>query len=102
MAARVTYLGRTVLCPVMELCCIGCLENSRESCQITMSSVRPSVRGRSEQVALTRVSWWMTSMTHRFRDCDAFKYRLAELDCVTHSRAAESSVADNYVGIPME
>jgi len=44
----------------------------------------------------------MTSMTHRFGDCDAFKYRLAELDCVTHSRAAESSVADNYVGIPME
>jgi p-hydroxybenzoate 3-monooxygenase len=52
----------------------------------------------------TRFSWWMTSMMHRFPDCDAFKHRLqlAELDYVTHSRAAETSLAENYVGLPME
>jgi p-hydroxybenzoate 3-monooxygenase len=46
----------------------------------------------------------MTSMMHRFPDCDAFKHRLqlAELDYVTHSRAAETSLAENYVGLPME
>jgi len=51
-----------------------------------------------------RFSWWMTSMMHRFPDCDTFRHRLqlAELDYVTHSRAAETSLAENYVGLPME
>lgn len=46
----------------------------------------------------------MTSMMHRFRDCDAFKHRLqlVELHYVTHSRAAETSLAENCVGFPME
>jgi len=52
----------------------------------------------------TRFSWWMTSMMHRFPDGDAFKHRLqlAELDYVTRSRAAETSLAENYVGLPMD
>jgi p-hydroxybenzoate 3-monooxygenase len=52
----------------------------------------------------TRFSWWMTSMMHRFPDCDAFKHRLqlAELDYVTHSSAAKASLAENYIGLPME
>jgi p-hydroxybenzoate 3-monooxygenase len=50
-----------------------------------------------------RFSWWMTSMLHRF-DSDAFEQRrqLAELDYVTSSRAAAQSLAENYVGLPME
>jgi len=51
-----------------------------------------------------RFSWWMTSMLHRF-DCeDGFEYRrqLAELDYVTSSRAASTSLAENYVGLPLE
>ena len=52
----------------------------------------------------SRFSWWMTSMLHRFHDEDDFRYRLqlAELDYVTSSRAASTSLAENYVGLPME
>jgi p-hydroxybenzoate 3-monooxygenase len=51
-----------------------------------------------------RFSWWMTSMLHRFGDENAFDQRrqLAELDYVTSSRAAAKSLAENYVGLPME
>ncbi len=51
-----------------------------------------------------RFSWWMTSMLHRFGDENAFDQRrqLAELDYVTSSRAAAQSLAENYVGLPME
>jgi len=51
-----------------------------------------------------RFSWWMTSMLHRFTDENAFDHRrqLAELDYVTTSRAASQSLAENYVGLPME
>jgi p-hydroxybenzoate 3-monooxygenase len=50
-----------------------------------------------------RFSWWMTSMLHRF-DGDGFDQRrqLAELDYVTSSRAASTSLAENYVGLPMD
>jgi p-hydroxybenzoate 3-monooxygenase len=51
-----------------------------------------------------RFSWWMTSMLHRFADDCAFDRRrqLAELDYVVSSRAAAESLAENYVGLPME
>lgn len=51
-----------------------------------------------------RFSWWMTSLLHRFEDASAFDRRrqLAELDYVTSSRAAAASLAENYVGLPME
>jgi p-hydroxybenzoate 3-monooxygenase len=51
-----------------------------------------------------RFSWWMTSMLHRFPGENPFDHRrqLAELDYVTSSRAASQSLAENYVGLPME
>jgi p-hydroxybenzoate 3-monooxygenase len=51
-----------------------------------------------------RFSWWMTSMLHRFDGDNAFDQRrqLAELDYVTSSRAAAQSLAENYVGLPMD
>jgi p-hydroxybenzoate 3-monooxygenase len=51
-----------------------------------------------------RFSWWMTSMLHRFSDENAFDQRrqLAELDYVTSSRAASQTLAENYVGLPMD
>lgn len=51
-----------------------------------------------------RFSWWMTSMLHRFSDDNPFDQRrqLAELDYVTSSRAASVSLAENYVGLPMD
>lgn len=51
-----------------------------------------------------RFSSWMTTMLHRFGADDGFeqKRQLAELDYVTSSRAASQSLAENYVGLPME
>lgn len=51
-----------------------------------------------------RFSWWMTSMLHRFDHENAFDRRrqLSELDYVTTSRAAATTLAENYVGLPME
>ncbi|MDJ1157165.1 4-hydroxybenzoate 3-monooxygenase [Chelatococcus sp. SYSU_G07232] len=51
-----------------------------------------------------RFSWWMTSMLHRFDHHSPFEQRvqLAELDYVTGSRAAATSLAENYVGLPFE
>ena len=58
--------------------------------------------------ALTRVwkavrfSWWMTSMLHKFPDNGRFgaRIQIAELDYVTSSKAAMTSLAENYVGLP--
>jgi p-hydroxybenzoate 3-monooxygenase len=51
-----------------------------------------------------RFSWWMTSMLHRFDEHDAFQQhmQLAELDYLASSRAAATTLAENYVGLPME
>jgi p-hydroxybenzoate 3-monooxygenase len=51
-----------------------------------------------------RFSWWMTSMLHRFDTDNAFDRRrqIGELDYVTSSRAAAQSLAENYVGLPMD
>lgn len=50
-----------------------------------------------------RFSWWMTSMLHLFGNENAFDRRrqLAELDYLTHSRAAMTSLAENYAGFPI-
>jgi p-hydroxybenzoate 3-monooxygenase len=50
-----------------------------------------------------RFSWWFTSVTHKFSD-DAFAHRLqlAELEYLSSSAAALTSVAENYVGLPFE
>ncbi len=49
-----------------------------------------------------RFSWWMTSMLHRFEGDTDFDQRRqqAELDYVTSSRAAATTLAENYVGLP--
>jgi p-hydroxybenzoate 3-monooxygenase len=51
-----------------------------------------------------RFSFWMTSMLHRSSAERDFDYRrqLAELDYVTSSEAAARSLAENYVGLPLE
>jgi p-hydroxybenzoate 3-monooxygenase len=48
-------------------------------------------------------SWWMTSMLHRFYDGSEFDLRrqMAELELVTSSRAAATTLAENYVGLPL-
>jgi p-hydroxybenzoate 3-monooxygenase len=51
-----------------------------------------------------RFSGWMTSMLHRFPNEDSFAHQihLAELGYVTSSRAASTSLAENYVGLPYD
>jgi p-hydroxybenzoate 3-monooxygenase len=66
--------------------------------------------GRYSETCLRRIwkvqrfSWWMTSMLHRFAEHTPFDRRrqLAELDYVTSSRAAAMTLAENYVGLPLE
>jgi p-hydroxybenzoate 3-monooxygenase len=49
-----------------------------------------------------RFSWWMTSMLHRFPDTEGFgaRIQLAELDYLVSSKAATTSLSENYVGLP--
>jgi len=51
-----------------------------------------------------RFSWWMTSTLHRFPDENPFDYQrqIADLDYLTGSRAAMTSLAEQYVGLPLE
>ncbi len=51
-----------------------------------------------------RFSWRMTSMLHLFPEEGPFQRRLqlAELEHVVGSRAAATSLAENYVGLPFE
>jgi p-hydroxybenzoate 3-monooxygenase len=51
-----------------------------------------------------RFSWWMTSMLHNFAGDSPFdrQRQLAELDYVTSSRAAATTLAENYVGLPLD
>jgi p-hydroxybenzoate 3-monooxygenase len=51
-----------------------------------------------------RFSWRMTTMLHRFAHEDAFHRRLqlAELEYTVSSRAAATSLAENYVGLPFD
>jgi len=50
-----------------------------------------------------RFSWWYTGITHRFPETGALERRLqeAELDYIRQSRAAQTALAENYVGLPL-
>ncbi len=50
-----------------------------------------------------RFSWWMTSLLHRFPETGDFgrKIQLAELDYLVGSTAAQTVLAENYVGLPL-
>lgn len=49
-----------------------------------------------------RFSWWMTSMLHQFPDMDDFSQRIqsSELDYFVGSVAGQTTIAENYVGLP--
>ncbi len=50
-----------------------------------------------------RFSWWLTSLMHRFPDTGGFERRMqqAEFDYLCHSHAAQTALAENYVGLPI-
>jgi p-hydroxybenzoate 3-monooxygenase len=49
-------------------------------------------------------SWWMTSMLHRFPDDDPYRsqLQLSQLRYTVSSRAAATSLAENYVGLDLD
>lgn len=51
-----------------------------------------------------RFSWWLTTLMHRFPDSAGFgqKMQEAELDYLVHSQALSTSLAENYVGLPLD
>jgi len=51
-----------------------------------------------------RFSWWFTSLMHRFPDEGPLVAKLqdAELEYVFHSEHAARSIAENYVGLPLD
>ena len=50
-----------------------------------------------------RFSWSLTRLMHRFPEDGAFEraMQVAELDYIANSRAAQTSIAENYVGLPV-
>jgi p-hydroxybenzoate 3-monooxygenase len=50
-----------------------------------------------------RFSWWFTSLMHQFPDTGAFgaKMQRAEFDYLCGSKAAQTVLAENYVGLPL-
>ena len=61
-----------------------------------------SARGLRRTWWAQRFSWWMTSTLHRDESTNPFDHRrqFAELDYLVHSKAAMTSLAENYVGLP--
>jgi p-hydroxybenzoate 3-monooxygenase len=51
-----------------------------------------------------RFSWWLTSLLHRFPDQTAFDQRAQEqeLGYLSTSRAAQTALSEQYVGLPYE
>ncbi len=51
-----------------------------------------------------RFSWWMTSMLHNFDNSNPFDQQRqhAELDYVTTTRPPSTTLAENYVGLPLD
>ncbi|MBY0318441.1 MAG: 4-hydroxybenzoate 3-monooxygenase [Reyranella sp.] len=49
-----------------------------------------------------RFSWWMTMLLHKLHAPESFErqMQIAELDYLASSRAAQTMLAENYVGLP--
>lgn len=65
---------------------------------------------RYSELALARIwraerfSWWFTQIMHRFPDDGpiAEKFQNAELDYLMHSESGLRTIAENYVGLPLD
>ena len=77
----------------------GLVEHYRERSGAGLDAY--SARALARVWKAVRFSWWMTSMLHRFPGAGDFDQKIqeAELDYLTHSRAAETVLAENYVGL---
>jgi len=64
---------------------------------------RYSERALSRIWKAERFSWWFTSLMHQFPETGGFgqKMQLAELEYLCGSLAAQTVMAENYVGLPL-
>lgn len=78
----------------------GLLEHYQEKADAGIDAY--SARALKRVWKAVRFSWSMTTLLHRFPDTGDFgqKIQEAELDYLTHSRAASTAMAENYVGLP--
>lgn len=51
----------------------------------------------------SRFAWYLTSLMHHFPEDGEFgrKMQIAELDYIGNSKAAQMSIAENYIGLPL-
>ena len=51
-----------------------------------------------------RFSWWFTGLMHRFPEDGTIvaKFQEAELDYLLHSESGSRTIAENYVGLPLD
>jgi len=51
-----------------------------------------------------RFSWSLIRLMHRFPDDGPFEraMQVADLDDIANDRAAQTSIAENYIGLPIE
>jgi p-hydroxybenzoate 3-monooxygenase len=51
-----------------------------------------------------RFSWWFTALMHRFPDDGPIvaKFQHAELDYLLHSESGARTIAENYIGLPLD
>ena len=51
-----------------------------------------------------RFSWWFTQLMHRFPDDGAIvaKFQEAEIDYLLNSESGSRTIAENYVGLPLD
>lgn len=51
-----------------------------------------------------RFSWWFTSLMHQFPGDERItqKFQIAELEYLIHSESGSRSIAENYVGLPLD
>ncbi|MEC7691500.1 MAG: 4-hydroxybenzoate 3-monooxygenase [Pseudomonadota bacterium] len=51
----------------------------------------------------SRFSWYLTTLMHRFPESGEFdrKMQVAELEYIAGSKAAQTTIAENYIGLPL-
>ena len=88
-ASDVHYLAEALISPYLE----------RDKTGLDGYSARALARVWKAE----RFSWWMTKLLHRFPEEGDFgrRMQLAELDYIVASQAAQTALAENYVGLPL-
>ena len=63
------------------------------------SNIRHSSSPSRRAIACVRISWALTRLMHRFLEDGPLQ--MAEPDYIATSRAAQTNIAENYVGLPV-